>query len=79
MYRIIRTGQGNLYNYQWLHPDLLFVLQNIIDGGDVTAGLPQGSYTMCVSLRMIYRLGAILASQCCHYIRNFFLKEHIWK
>ena len=44
--------------------DPLFVPQNIIDDRDVlTAGPPQGSYTIFETLRIIYRLGAPLACE----------------
>ena len=49
--------------YDWLD-DPLFVPRNTINDGDVlTAGLPQGSYTIFETLRIIYRLEAILACE----------------
>ena len=61
MFLVIRIEQDNLYNCQWLQTwTSILSLEHHLLGDVLTPGLPLGSYTIFETLRIIYRLGAIL-------------------
>ena len=63
-YLVIRTKQDNLYNCQWLQIwSSILSSEHHLLGDVLTPGLPLGSYTIFETLRIINRLGAILACE----------------
>ena len=64
MFLVIRIEQDNLYNCQWLQTwTSILSPEHHLLGDVLTPGLPLASYTIFETLRIIYRLGAILGCE----------------